>query len=55
MDSTSILIFLLVVSGLALLTGYYYRSQGYPFWRTALLSLIGYIGIGLLILKLLFS
>jgi len=37
---------------LAYLSAAYHHHQGYPFWRTFLLALMGFAGLGLFIIKL---
>lgn len=45
-------LFVLVVLVLAYLSAEYHRTQGYPFWRTFIMAVIGFLGIGLLIVKM---
>ncbi len=45
-------IFVLVVLVLAYLSASYHHHQGYPFWRTFILAVIGFTGLGLFVFKL---
>ena len=54
MDVKKVTIFGIAILIAALITAKYYQKQGYPFWRTFVLSSIGYLGLGLLIVKILF-
>lgn len=40
---------------LAYLSAAYHRKQGYPFWRTFILAVMGFAGLGLLIVKMIVS
>ncbi|MCF8258078.1 MAG: hypothetical protein K9J06_11005 [Flavobacteriales bacterium] len=48
-------IFVLVVLVLAYLSATYHNQQGLSFWRTFIMSIIGFAGLGLLIAKMLLS
>jgi hypothetical protein len=53
MISPSWFIFSLIVLVLAYLSASYHSQQGYPFWRTFILSVMGFTGLGLFVFKLL--
>lgn len=46
-------IFALVVLVMAYLSASYHSQQGYPFWCTFILSVMGFTGLGLFVFKLL--
>jgi len=49
------LYFALIVLVLAYLSAAYHRQHGYPFWRTFILAVMGFAGLGLLIVKMIVS
>lgn len=45
-------VFVLIVLVMAYLSASYHHQQGYHFWRTFVLAIIGFTGIGVIIYKM---